>query len=544
MKSNKFEKYECPKVKKIFIDNDPKNIYPTVLKYLQISETSFILIYLNKILYNFEAYRYYNPLYFDDYNYDEDEEKNNEFNILFTIFQYKDNKLIHGKIEEIGKGLRRRELSFLDIKIDEKNKNQIILLNKENIMIYEIKNLELKKISSNKLKNEIKGDYIKGKLLSGNKFCIYQSANYDDYIIEDKNDDIYFSIYEYEFKEDYIINKKVNKPLNIRGMIQKNMNGKKKKIYEKEKEDIIKEIENNLKIMIQDVLEIKSKNILIISVSEFCRLRDMDKDYRIIDNYYTIIYDLVNLNMITFLSDIFHAQKIFYFENNDKYANKIFGFDNNTFNCLNLTNFQLEYSLNEHINENGYYYYHHNLFLGEEGIFYSIGGWRSGYWHSMIDGSHWCVIDENNKKITEIHFNNEKIRKEAFIYKLGNYYILINENKMSILDFKYLDKKISVKDSKRRLYTLFDLNFGLGKQKKYKKKESSWDGDIEEDNEEDDKDNLDDNERIRKKMIELIPYMSDDSVDEFGDDEEEEEEIRKKEKSNKRPRSRSRDQEK
>ena len=188
-----------------------------------------------------------------------------------------------------------------------------------------------------------------------------------------------------------------------------------------EEEDFIfgdVEIKNN----INDILEIKGKNLIIISFSKFKNTGWDDIDYTL-SKYVITIIDSRNYQIITNLFNLIEAEKLFYFENNELYS---FGY--RKFFRLNLKCLKSYLILSENYSNFSSHYYHYNIipFLNKNKLI-GFGYYRCGYYHNRTEYKHCCLFDmKNNNLIKDIDITNIQDNE----YDVDYYPLKLNNNKI------------------------------------------------------------------------------------------------------------------
>ena len=207
-----------------------------------------------------------------------------------------------------------------------------------------------------------------------------------------------------------------------------------------------------------DIIEIREKNLIIISFSFFKHAYDdYDMDYTL-SKYIISILDTKNYQIITNLYNLIEAEKLFYFGNSELFS---FGF--RKFFKLNLKSLKKELILSENNQDFGSHYYHNSIipFLNKN-ILFCFGYYRSGYYHNRDEYKHCCLFDTkiNNLKdidITNIYFNQYDVQyfplklnddKILFIfeYELGLFEIKTEENNIKKIIKEYLNIENLIKE--------------------------------------------------------------------------------------------------
>ena len=180
----------------------------------------------------------------------------------------------------------------------------------------------------------------------------------------------------------------------------------------------------NVKISnkICDILEIKEKNLIIISFSKFKNTGWDDIDYTL-SKYIISIIDSRNYQIITNLFNLIEAEKLFYFGNNE-----LFSFGYRKIFKLNLKYLKIDLILSENYNEFSSHYYHYTIipFLNKNKLV-CFGYYRCGYYHNRTEYKHCCLFDMKNNNlikdidITNIHYNQ---------YDVNYYPLKLNDDKI------------------------------------------------------------------------------------------------------------------
>ena len=202
-----------------------------------------------------------------------------------------------------------------------------------------------------------------------------------------------------------------------------------------------------IKNKINDILEIKEKNLIIISFSKFKHTGWDDIDYTL-SKYVITIIDSRNYQIITNLFNLIEAEKLFYFGNNE-----LFSFGYRKFFKLNLKCLKSYLILSENYNTFSSHYYHYNIvpFLNKNKMV-CLGYYRCGYYHNRTEYKHCCLFDMKNNilikdiDITNIHYNQYNVvyyplklnnNKILFIYTYGLGLFELNTEEESQTTNKY-----------------------------------------------------------------------------------------------------------
>lgn len=304
---------------------------------------------------------------------------------------------------------------LIDMKIENDN---LILITKEYIIVekiiisiegkYSFQNLILKKLSEAPF-----------KILNNGKFVSFHNKNLKIYHYTTITKDI-----------ECLFNKNYDKDLERLG-----------KEWEKEDESLIEDSfseEKELSIgnSLSDIIEIKEKNLIIVSFSNFKSHYGFDID-ETESKYLISIIDTKNYQIISNLINVIEAEKLFYFGNEELYS-----FGLRKFCKLDLKNFQKKLTLNENYIQSCYHYYHYSVipFLNKN-ILVSFGYFRYGHYHNRDEYKHFCIFDIKNNRLNEVDFSN----------------IHYNKYNVSYAPFKFDDNRILFvfEDSAK----LFKFNF-------------------------------------------------------------------------------------
>ena len=235
--------------------------------------------------------------------------------------------------------------------------------------------------------------------------------------------------------------------------------------WEKKNESLIEETnseENELENSLADIIEIKEKNLIIISFSNCKYYYDIDIDYTK-KKYLISIIDTKNYQIISNLINLIEAENLFYFGNEE-----LFSFGLRKFFKLDLKVFQKKLILNENYIQSNYQYYHYNVipFLNEN-ILISFGCFRFGHFHNIDEYKHCCIFDIKNNRLNELDISNIHYNKYDVFY----FPFKLNDNRIlfvfghSVKLFKFNVNELNLNNNQNqeykrnipRLYGIFDM---------------------------------------------------------------------------------------
>ena len=343
---------------------------------------------------------------------------------FIKFFSYINNNFILVGQYDFNDKIIENPSDFIQMKVE--NENLIILTKKyliiEKIFIinnkYTFKNIISKKLNENLF-----------KILDNNKFVSFDNINLKIFQFSNEENSIkkLFQIsiknfnFENETKKEYENNEETNNE-NI------NNNKNEENIIQNEEEE--KEEENyifqnaEISYNLCDIIEIKDKNLILVSLSE-CKHTYDDDDLDYTSSKYII--SIINTNTYQIIANLFNlidAEKLFYFGNNE-----IFSFGFRKFFKLNLSTLKKELILSENNTEYESHYYHYNIipFLNKNKLL-SFGYYRCGYYHNRDEHKHCCLFDMKKNELKEIDITNiyyNQYDVEYFPLKLNDDRILI-----------------------------------------------------------------------------------------------------------------------
>ena len=352
-------------------------------------------------------------------------------NIVF-VGQYNfDNKII-------------KKSDFVEIKVENEN---LIIITKDYLIVekiiiniegqYSFKNVILKRLSEAPF-----------KILNNGKFVSFHNNNLKIYHYSESTKDI-----------ECLFNRNYDKALE---RLSNEWEKKDESLIEENNSEENNSEENELENSLADIIEIKEKNLIIISFSNCKHDYGIDIDYT--KNKYLIsIIDTKNYQIIANLINLIEAEKLFYFGNEE-----LFSFGLRKFFKLDLKVFQKKLILNENYIQSCYHYYHYNVipFLNEN-ILVSFGYFRFGYYHNRDEHKHWCIFDIKNNRLNELNISNifdDEYDVSYFPFKFNdNRILIVFEDSVKLFKFNVNElnlNNIENQEFKRntpRLFGFFDM---------------------------------------------------------------------------------------
>ena len=334
-------------------------------------------------------------------------------NIKYIIFfsYICDNFILVGQYK-INDSLIEKSSDFIQMKVE--NRNLIIILTKylivEEILIngtYEFKNIISLKLNEKPF-----------KILNNNKFVssnnnylqIYQFSKISkDFqcLFKISKDILFTHIFDNQFK----------KNINKKKIIIESYNFETKAYnYDSDKEE--EEDEDSLFNFIDvsnqlcDVIEIKEKNLIIISTSKKSNSHDNNNMDCALCKYIISIIDTKSYQIKAKLFGLIEAEKLFYLGNDVLLSYGL----RNIFK-LNLKNFKIELKISENENGDDSIYYHYNMipFLNKNKIL-TFGYLGHGSYFTISEYKHCCLLDMKKNNLKEIDITNTSSNKYDIKY--------------------------------------------------------------------------------------------------------------------------------
>ena len=169
---------------------------------------------------------------------------------------------------------------------------------------------------------------------------------------------------------------------------------------------------------LKDIIEIKDKNLILISFPKSKNLLT-SWYYDLIFTFNKYIISIINTNTYQIIANLFNLIE----------AEKLFYFGLRKFFKLNLLTLKKELIVSEIINGYDSYYTHYNIipFLNKNKLL-SFGEYHYGWGHNRVENKHCCLFDMKKNELKDINItnlDNDELALNYFPLKLNDDEILI-----------------------------------------------------------------------------------------------------------------------